>query len=276
MSDDTPAPRPREQLPIPLFDSAVLAVRGADGQIFLSLRDICTVLGLVLSGQRRRIRGNSRLTLQPFRVIIQGQLRNADFLLLDDVPLWLLTVQINRVSDDVRTRVDYIQTYLVTSVQRAFGELTGLTLGDQPSSAIEDLRELDRIDEAFQRLAEVSSRQDRAAHVVRDILEQLREMRDRVQQLESLAKSRISPQQRGTIYQMVQTWGEARAARTPNLEAGAAIRTGWREVNARFGVSTYTDLPAARYNEIVQFIKEQYRSLTGEDLGAAEQGTMEL
>jgi hypothetical protein len=50
MSDDTPAPRPREQLPIPLFDSAVLAVRGAEGQIFLSLRDICSVLGLVLSG----------------------------------------------------------------------------------------------------------------------------------------------------------------------------------------------------------------------------------
>jgi hypothetical protein len=131
----------------------------------------------VLSGQRRRIRSNSRLTLLAFRVIIQGQLRNADFLLLDDVPLWLLTVQINRVSDDVRVRVDYIQTYLVASVQRAFGELTGLALGDQPSSAIEDLRELDRIDEAFQRLAEVSSRQDRAALVVRDILAQLREMR---------------------------------------------------------------------------------------------------
>ena len=276
MSGDTPAPRPREQLPIPLFDSAVLAVRGADGQIFLSLRDICTVLGLVLSGQRRRIRGHARLTLQPFRVIIQGQLRNADFLLLDDVPLWLLTVQINRVSDDVRTRVDYIQTYLVTSVQRAFGELTGLTLGDQPSSAIEDLHELDRIDEAFQRLAEVSSRQDRADHVVRDILDQLREMRDRVQQLESLAKSRINPQQRGTIYQMVQTWGAARADRTPNLEAGAAIRMCWREVNTRFGVSTYTDLPAADYDEIVQFIKQQYYALTGEELGATEQGRMDL
>ena len=50
----------------------------------------------------------------------------------------------------------------------------------------------------------------------------------------------------------------------------------WREVNARFGVSTYTDLPAARYDEIVQFIKEQYRTLTSEDLGAAEQGRMDL
>jgi hypothetical protein len=118
MMADTPAPRPREQLPIPLFDGAVLAVRAADGRIFLSLRDLCTLLGLVLSGQRRRIRSNARLTLQPFRVIIQGQLRDADFLLLDDVPLWLLTVQLNRVGEDVRVRVDYIQTYLVASVQR--------------------------------------------------------------------------------------------------------------------------------------------------------------
>jgi hypothetical protein len=111
---------------------------------------------------------------------------------------------------------------------------------------------------------------------VRDILEQLREMRGRVQQLELLAKSRINPEQRGTIYQMVQAWGEARAARTPNLEVGAAIRTCWREVNARFGVGTYTDLPAARYDEIVLFIKQQYHALTGEDLGAAEQGAMDL
>jgi hypothetical protein len=187
-----------------------------------------------------------------------------------------LNVQINRVGAEVRGRIDYIQTYLVASVRRAFGELTGLPLGDQPSSAIEDLRELDRIDEAFQHLAELSSRQDRAALVVRDILAQLREMRDRVQQLEALARSRISPEQRGTIYQMVQMWGEARAARTPNQEVGAAVRACWRELNARFGVSTYTDLPAARYNEIVQFVKQQYRTLTGEDLGAAEQGTLEL
>lgn len=276
MSDDTPAPRPREQLPIPLFESAVLAIRDAEGRILLSLRDLCTVLGLVLSGQRRRIRTNPRLSLLPFRVIIQGQLRDADFLLLDDVPLWLLTIQTNRVNEDVRVRVDYIQSYLVISVQRAFGELTGLSIGEQPSSAIEDLRDLDRIDQAFQQLTEVSSRQDNAALVVRDILTQLRDMRERVQQLEALAKARISPEQRGTIYQMVQDWGDARATRMTSLEAGSAIRLCWREVNARFGVSTYTDLPAARYDEILQFIKQQYQTLTGIDLGAAEQGRMEL
>ena len=53
---------------------------------------------------------------------------------------------------------------------------------------------------------------------------------------------------------MVQTWGQARAERAAGSVPGVAIRTSWAEVNARFGVSTYTDLPAARYAEVVQFV----------------------
>lgn len=277
MSDREPPQRPREQLPIALFDGAVLAVRGQDSRIFLSLRDMCEVLGLQVSSQRRRIQSQERMTLSTFRVIIRGQLREADFLLLEDIPLWLLTVQTSRVSEQIRARIDYVQHYLVISVQRAFGELTGLsTLGDQPSSAIEDLRELDRLDAAFQRLETLSARQDRAALAFRDLIAQLRAMDDRVQQLEAVVKSRISTEQRGTIYALVQRWGEARAERGAKQERSSLIRRCWAELNARFGVSTYTDLPAARYDEILQFVKEQYRALTGQDLDAAEQGRLEL
>ena len=66
MSEE-PIAEPLEQLPIPLFDGVVLAVRGKDGRIFLSLRDLCDVLGLEVSGQRRRIRRTDRLTLLSFR-----------------------------------------------------------------------------------------------------------------------------------------------------------------------------------------------------------------
>ncbi len=271
------AQRAQEQMPIPLFDGAVLAVRGSDGRIYLNLRDLCTLLGLDLSSQRRRIRANERLTLTAFLAVLQGQIRTADFLLLEDVPLWLLTVQLSRVSEQARMRVEYIQSYLVISVQRAFGELTGLSsLGEQSSSSIEDLRDLDRMDEAFQLLEQLSNRQDRAALAVRDVLNELREMRDRVQQLEAQARVRISPEQRGTIYSMVQRWGEVRAEQASTKERSAIIRRCWAEVNARFGVSTYTDLPAARYNEIIQFVKQQYQALTGKDIDAIQQGYMEL
>jgi P22_AR N-terminal domain/ORF6C domain len=276
MSEE-PIREPLEQLPIPLFDGAVLAVRGHDGRIFLSLRDLCDVLGLRVHGQRRRIQSDPQLTLVSFRLVIQSQFREIDCLLLEDVPLWLLSIQMNRVAEQVRTRVSYIRTYLVVSVQRAFGELTGLaTLGEQPSSAIEDLRELDRIDTAFQQLHQIAERQDRSAIVVRTILNDLRELRERLQRLEQQTDIRLSPEQRGTIFNLVQRWGEVRVSQTPNQERGAVIRRCWSEVNARFKVSTYTDLPAARYDEILQFIKQNYTALTGQDIDATQQERLEL
>ncbi len=272
-----PAPRPREQLPVPLFDGVVLAVRGGDSRIYLDLRDLCGTLGLDLSSQRRRIQASEDLHLTQFRVTVdQQQMRTRDFLLLEDVPVWLLSVQQRRVAPEVRERFSYIKTYLVEAVRQAFAQLTGLPAA--PSSVIEDLGDLDRINHAFTQLADLTQRQDsleqsqdRSRSAYRDLNALLRELHGRVQALETQARNRLSPTQRGTIYRMVQTWGQARAERAAGSLPGVAIRTSWAEVNARFGVSTYTDLPAARYDEVVQFVKEQYRAITGGDLLSSEQ-----
>jgi hypothetical protein len=273
-------PQPREQLPITLFEHVVLAARTDDGQIYLSLRDLCDALSLDLTAQRRRINANPSLRLTQLRVLQGRQLRVLDFLLLDDVSLWILNVQTRRVNSEVRARFDYVKSYLEASVRQAFAALTGLPAG--PSSEIEDLAELDRIEAAFTELAALRSRQehiehsqDRARTAYRDLLQLVNELRARVQTLESQAKARLTPAQRGTIYQMVRTWGEARAERDPKPNPGAAIHKCWREFNARFGISTYTDLPAASVDAAVQFIKEQYRALTGVELPAVEQGGLE-
>lgn len=277
MSINTPAPRPHEQLPVPLFDGVVLAVRAADGRIYLDLRDLCATLGLDPSSQRRRIQASEELRLAPFRVTIdQQQLRTRDFLLLEDVPVWLLSIQQRRVAPEVRERFTYVKTYLVDAVRRAFNLLTGLP--DAPSSAVEELSDLDRIDLALNQLVELGRRQDaieqsqeRARSAYRDLNALLRDLRERVQALEAHARTRLTPSQRGTLYRMVQTWGQARAERTTTGAPGVAIRKCWGEFNARFGISTYTDLPAARYDEAVQFVKDQYQTLTGGELPAAEQ-----
>jgi hypothetical protein len=276
MSTNTPAPRPQEQLPVPLFDGVVLAVRAADGRISLDLRDLCATLGLDPSSQRRRIQVSEDLHLTPFRVAIDQQLRTRDFLLLEDVPVWLLSVQQRRVAPEVRERFVYVKTYLVDAVRRAFNQLTGLP--DAPSSAIEELSDLDRIDLALSQLTELGRRQEaieqsqeRARSAYRDLSSLLRELRERVQVLEAQARNKLTPAQRGTLYRMVQTWGQARAERGAAGRPGVMIRKSWGELNARFGVSTYTDLPAARYDEAVQFVKDQYRILTGDELTAAEQ-----
>ncbi|NTW04010.1 MAG: hypothetical protein HGA19_22505 [Oscillochloris sp.] len=274
------APQPREQLPITLFEHIVLSARTEDGQIHLSLRDLCNAFSLDLSSQRRRITANPSLHLTRLRVLLGRQLRVLDFLLLDDVSLWILSVQTLRIAPEVRARFDYVKTYLEASVRQAFAALTGLPEG--PSNAVEDLTDLDRIEQALtefatlrERQASIEHSQDRARLAYRDLLQMVQDLRGRLQTLESQAKTRITPTQRGTIYQMVQVWGEARAEQDARLTAGAAIHRCWRDLNARFGISTYTDLPAAQVDTAIQFVKAQYHALTGKDLPAVEQTGLE-
>ena len=275
------ASQPVEQLPIPLFDGVVLAARAHDGAIYLALRDLCATLGIALRAQQRRIHANEALHLIQLRIQDGGQFRTLDFLLLDDVPIWIMDIQSRRVSEAVRDRFVYIKTYLVSAVKAAFSQLTGLPEG--PSREIEDLRELDRIDAALKHLEELSVRQtaieasqDRARVVFRDLQAMVRALQTRVQTLEQQARQRISPTQRGALYQLVQAWGQALAAHRSEVKRGEAIRSCWRLFNERFGLSTYTDLPSARYDEAIQFIKEQYHGLTGQEINAAEQTGMEF
>ncbi len=78
------------------------------------------------------------------------------------------------------------------------------------------------------------------------------------------------------IYQMVQTWAAAKAAREPKHPRSAAYQACWALVKARFKLSRYEDLPAAKYDECITFIRTSYQALTGEDLIANEQGELDF
>jgi prophage antirepressor-like protein len=278
---------PSEQLPITLFDGVVLAVRSQDGHIYLVVRDLCTALDLVPSSQLRAIRASDHLHLQPFRLRIGNQVRSQECLLLDDIPLWLVTVRPPRKNPDAAERLRYVQNYLIASVRSAFATLTGLP--DAPSNQIEDMHELGTIEPSLQALHDLAERQtsleqsqDQARETWRDLAAQIREvrgvlplveeLRSRLQAVEQQMQQRLSPEQRNSLYRLVQAYGEARAAKQGLSRAGSEIQKSWREFNARFGIATYTDLPAARFDEAIQFIKTQYRTLTGHDM---ESGTQE-
>src|SRR5262245_35229072 len=109
ISDDLPPLQAIEQLPIPLFDGVVLAARTSDGLIHLGLRDLCMTIGLDTASQRRRIEANESLHLTSIRVLVDRQFRTLDFLLLDDLSLWILTVRTSRVNKEAQTRISYIK-----------------------------------------------------------------------------------------------------------------------------------------------------------------------
>ncbi|MFO7169683.1 MAG: hypothetical protein DIU80_016790 [Chloroflexota bacterium] len=270
--EDAAPERPRETLPIPLFEGVVLAARGADGLIWMCLNDLCDVLNLRLASQRRRIVADGGLHLRAFTVPRGNQVRTLDFLLLDDLAPWLASIATSRISDEAQLRFTYVRTYLRNAVRRAFNELAGLPQG--PSNTIEDLAELDRINPALERLEELSERQAAAEASNLEAHEQLRamllELSERVRELEHQVRSKLRPEQRHTIDHLVQQIAEVRSERDKSTVGVAKHRT-WRQLNDAFHVTTYTDLPAARCDEIIRYLKDLYRAYAGRDIDAVEQ-----
>jgi hypothetical protein len=247
-SDESAPVQAVEQLPISLFDGAVLAARTSDGLLHLALNDMCITIGLDTTSQRRRIQANPSLHLTAIRVQVGRQFRTMDFLRLDDLAIWIITIGNTRTNKKSQERISYIKAYLEASVRSAFAQLTGLPAA---SHQIEDIRDLDRVDLALRGLAELGTRQtkletsqdqlkDSTHAALGDLAKTVREVQEQLRILQILAKQKISPVQRGTIYQLVHVWGGAHAARHPGRRSGESIHMCWRQFNARFGIATYT------------------------------------
>lgn len=284
LADDTTTPLvPAEQLPITLFDSVVMAVRRDDGMIFVSIRDLCLALSINPDSQLRRLRNSPLLSsgLARFRVKTAGGPQAADFLRLTEVPAWLMQITRSRAQD----RLIWLQRYLVDTVYQAFVDLAGLPGG--PSSAIEDLADLQRLDTAIKALAErqgsvenrqtsLEESQQQAHQTWQTLRDEIKAVVSRVSALEGTKSGIISREQKGYIYQLVQTWGAARAARETQLSKGAVFAACWAAIKARYRVSKYEELPTAKYHDCVAFIRAEYRKVTGTELDIPEQGMLDL
>jgi hypothetical protein len=286
--DDLPIHRLAEQLPVTLLESVVLAVRRDNGQVYLSIRDICAALSLVRSAQQRRLRNHAVLStgLARFQLQTAGGQQLQTFIELEKVSAWLLGVNAARINETMRTRLLLFQTYLVREVHAAFSRLTGLP---EQSGAIEDLDDLGRVDTALtvlaERQSEIEQSQDRARHAWRDMHDEMAALRARVETLEGQLRSAVSAtenppvisrEQRGYIYQLVQSWADAATTADPRLSPGAARAACWVAVKKRFQLAKYDHLPATQYDDCVTFIRAQYRALTGTELDAPEQQRLDL
>lgn len=288
MSNNDPDLRiPAEQLPITLFDAVVLAARADDGTIFLAIRDVCQALAIDLSTQLRRIRAHAVLNegLTRFRVVTAGGAQPQEFLELERIPTWLLMINTARVGEPVRPRLLWLQRYIVREVYHAFAALAGLP--EQASRQIEDLADLQRLNAAIGELAAqqehltarqeaIETSQEQARQTWRDMRAEIRAIAARVAAMEQRVGGVISREQRGYLYQLVQTWGAAKAAREPRLTKSAAYAACWTTLKARYRIARYEDLPAAKYADCIAFIRQSYQALTGEDLTLPEQGALDL
>lgn len=262
----------QERLPVTFFDEVVLAVRAADGLIYLAVHDLCTIVELSPSAQVRRIRAHEDLVEGLVRANIDTGygIKAQYFLQLDLCPLWLVSVNTRRTRAAVKGRLRHLRRYLITEIYAAFARVSGLP--EQSSRHIEDLRDLDRIEPAVTDLAERQSRLEESQSKARLAW---RDLDARIRALESRSGQVITPAQRGYLYTLVQAWGAARADHEPQTSRNPYAAC-WAALKARFHLARYDDLPAEQYADAVAFVRAAYRQLTDTDLDIPEQSELDL
>ncbi|GAC1552882.1 MAG: hypothetical protein NVS2B7_28860 [Herpetosiphon sp.] len=258
---------PIETLAVTFFEQPVLAARSADGTIYLSIRDLCTAVGLSLPSQLRRLRADEDLQagLHRFRVLTAGGPQEQDFLILEFVPTWISSVNRRRASITVQERLRYLRLFSIRQVYAAVAQAAGLPVG--PSSNIEELADLQHYDEAFQGIATrqhaLEESQERARQAWRDHEQRLRQLEEQLG-----SASTISVGQRGVLYQQVQRWAQARIDHE-QIAASAAFAGCWAAIKTRYNIAKYEHLPARQYADCLDYIGRSYEKLTGMPLDEA-------
>ncbi len=265
---------PLEQKQVVFYDdeiTAVLVEEDGRQEVYISLRQLCDLLGVSYQGQIRRINDDPVLAKKVKGVNITftpsggrgGGPQKTNCLPLDYLNGWLFGINANRVKDDVRSRLILYQEKSYKVLAEAFreGRLTAdASFDDLLQQASSDVVEAYQIAQAIMKLARnqimLESRLDDHGRTLVDYGRRLETIEADLHQEDRY----ISESQAAQISQAVKTIAITLGKQTGKNEFGAT----WGEFYRKFGVAKYRYLPVAKFDEAMAWLNEFYQSLTGE------------
>ncbi|MFN2169962.1 MAG: phage antirepressor N-terminal domain-containing protein [Candidatus Promineifilaceae bacterium] len=263
---------PVEQKTVNFYGDDLLAIRAEDGQVYVSLRHLCEALGLARQGQVRRIRDHKILSegYQGGNVLLPpspedgrgGGVQRVGMLRVDLVPLWLSGVRVRATKEEIRPKLERFQAEAAKVLWEAFqeGRLT--------------------VDPSFSELLESDSPAAQAYRLARAMMELARnqlllearldtyddrflEHEQRLEGIEAAlgAPDRfVTPDQASQISQAVKTVAMKLSKQSGRNEYGGV----YGELYRKFGITSYKQLPAAKFDEAMGWLNEWRESVEGE------------
>lgn len=251
-----------EQREVTFYEDELTAVRGKDGQVYVPLRQMCTALGLDQRSQRRRILNHNVLSDGFTGGVIMtppgpgggGGRQQALLLRVDLVPLWLSTIDISRVKDEIRPKLERFQREAAKALWEAFQQ--GRLTADLDFDALlaQDTPE-----------AQAYKMAQAVLQLARNQLLMRSQLADHEQRLESIEAQlgdtgrNVTPDQASQISQAVKAVALALGKKTNRNEFGAV----YGELYRKFGITGYKMLPARRFDEAMKFLTDWHENLTG-------------
>jgi hypothetical protein len=266
---------PQREQSVDFYGDAIPVARTPDGGLYVALRPITDFLGLDFSAQRRRVMRDEVMAPRARAVLItaaDGRQREQLCLPLDLLPGWLFGVTTARVRPDLVAKINRYRSDCFRVLWDAFkGDIdaaapapderptaaeatvapSGAALALEIATAVQHLarQQLDM----EQRLADVAGTQTVMADYVRGFIV---ETNHRLSALERVTATdaTITEGQAAEISLAVKAVGQA-------LQA-AGNREGYPQVYAalyrRYRVSAYKSLPAARFEEAMEWLHHWY------------------
>lgn len=132
---------------IPFHGDTLEAVQ-RDGKVWVSVKRVCESLGIDLKSQHRKLQSCSWAVMVIMTTTApDGQMYETSVIQLDSLPMWLATINVRKVAEDIRPKLTAYQREAAEVLRRHF-------LGDpKPSEPIVTLAIVADSFEAAQRLA---------------------------------------------------------------------------------------------------------------------------
>lgn len=259
-----------EQKEVEFYGDDVIAVRAEDERVYVSVRHICEALGIDVQAQTRRIERHTILSAGVRWVaVLTTQLRDGEeyqqtrrtrVLRVDLVPLWLSGIRSKSVREEIRPKLERFQQEAADVLWEAFkeGRLSA--------------------DDTFDELTKANTPEAKAYHMAKAIYDMARQqliLSNRIeiqgtaielnsQRIESI-EARLGDSTR--FIDTVEQVSISQAVKTIALELGR--RSGrnefggvWGEVYRQFQVTSYLQLPSQRFDEVMNFLRQWWESLT--------------
>jgi hypothetical protein len=257
---------PVEQKEVVFYEDTIMAVRLADGEIYIPVKPICELLGVDWGGQYRRIQRDPVLAEELQRIDVTSTRRGTQPMMclpLDYISGFLFGLNADRVKPEFRERVLRYQRECYRVLAEAFQE--GRLTAD-PS--IDDLLASDTPAAQAYKIAAAIMKIARQQLMLEAQLEthatKLVEHEQRLEEIEAAlgnAERSVTPDQAMQISQAVKAVAIAYGKQTKKNEFGSV----YGELYRREGITSYKQLPAHRFQPVMRWMTEWHKDLTQED-----------
>lgn len=244
-----------EQREVTFYDDQLLAVRLASGEVLIPLRPICDNLGVAWSPQRRRINRDAVLSEEVISVTVTVTQQGREMLCLPlkYVPGWLFGINAERVKPEIRERLIRYQRECYDVLSEAFQEgrltadagLSELLAGDSDAAQAYQLAVA---------IMKIARSQVALEGKVGTLEGRLEAIEDALASPERLITQDQAMQISQSVKAVAMVWSKQAGAN----QYGAV----YGELYRRYGVTSYKQLPASRYQDAIDWLTDWHEALT--------------